>query len=84
MIGTNEYTTGHLALLFGLSLLAANTASASATRLDRKAARELAVISRILEKRLSMMRGATDPAARPAVVPHGNDRQLVPTGADEV
>jgi hypothetical protein len=83
MIGTNEYTTGQLALVFGLSLLAANTASASAAHLDKKAARELAVISRILEKRLSTIRGAVNPTARAVVVPHGSDVQLVPTSADE-
>jgi len=51
-----EITTGMLAAVFGGVLLAANATGGGQASLDPKTAREIAVISRVIEKRLSRTR----------------------------
>ena len=60
-----EGTTAILALAFGSSLLMANTVAQSTGAFDARMARELAVLARVLEKRLADMRMSIAPVVSP-------------------
>jgi hypothetical protein len=56
MIAPTEITTATLAAVFGLALVATNASRERETKPDQRAVRELAVLSRVLEKRLAETR----------------------------
>jgi hypothetical protein len=67
-----ERTTALLATAFGVSLFAAHTQAQTTGALDRRTAKELSVLSRVLERRLAEARKsmawafAPDPTDAPA------------------
>ena len=56
MITRTEIATATLAVVLGLALLASDSARETETGLDHRTVRELAVLSRVLEKRLAETR----------------------------
>jgi len=71
MTARMENTTAMLAMVFGMSLFTANAVGEATAKVDARTARELAVMSRILEKRLGETRQSlaaavlSSPPARP-------------------
>jgi hypothetical protein len=70
MIAQVDNSTATLAVLYGVSLLAAESHARTTGIQDKRAARELAVIGRILERRLGMTRESLARALAAAGVAH--------------
>ncbi|KPL07438.1 hypothetical protein AMJ85_09555 [candidate division BRC1 bacterium SM23_51] len=69
MKGKAQDTTATLAMLFGMSLLAADAKAEATGQMDVKTARELAVIARVLENRLGEARKSFVAARTPEPAP---------------
>jgi len=63
MKAQTQITTATLAVVFGMSLMAADALAEATGKLDVKTARELAIIARVLEKRLGEARKSFTVAA---------------------
>jgi len=71
MITRTEIATATLAVVFGLALLASDSTGERETGLDQGTVRELAVLSRVLEKRLAETRKSLS-IERPQIVNDGD------------